>query len=83
MLERRCFQNVFCSSKSFSNIVRKHAQEPLIQNVHSFQIRHSKCFRDIVFKMFSVVPNRFKYRHNAGLRDIVFNMFSLQLQIFF
>jgi len=28
-------------------------------------------FRDIVFKNFSAVPNRFKYHNNACLRDIV------------
>ena len=37
-------------------------------------------FRDIVFKNFSAVPNRFKYHNNACLRDIVF-IFSLQFQI--
>ena len=35
-----------------------------------FAVRNSVCFRDIVFKMFSAVSNRFKYHQNAYFRDI-------------
>ena len=39
-------------------------------------ITMNTLFRDIVFKNFSAVPNRFKYHNNACLRDIVSFFFS-------
>ena len=34
------------------------------------------CFRDIVFKIVSAIPNRFKYHRSACFREIVFKMFT-------
>ena len=65
-----------------SNAVGMHALETIycfhfvLCSSESFQIRQNACCRDIVYKIFSAVPNRLKYRQDACFRDIVFILFS-------
>ena len=53
----------------------------VFKKIRQFQIisntirRQNARFRDIVFKMFSAVPNCLKYHQNACLKDIVFKIF--------
>ena len=74
-----CLKYIDCFSLQFqivSNTVRMHAWETLFsKSFLQLQIPSEICLRDIVFKMFSAVPNHFKYRHSACFRDIVFKMF--------
>ena len=59
------FKNVFCSCKSFQTLSKCMLKGHCFQNVlccsRLFKYRQHACLRDIAFKMFSAVPNRFNY----------------------
>ena len=79
----------------YFSVVRMHALLTLLSSIsqssecvlylhcfHLFLRRQNTCFRDIVFKTFSAVPNCFKCRHSAYFRNIVY-IFSPKFPFFF
>jgi len=83
---------IYCSLQFqiISNPVTIHALVTLLSSIshlsecmlylHCFDLflrRQNTCFRDIVFKTFSAVPNHFKSRHNTCFSYIAFIYFSV------
>ena len=84
--KRPCFHAFifFLQFQIVLNTVRMHALETLFSFFicvpNRFKYLQSACFGDIVFEMFSLVPNRFKHVRMHAL-ETLFSFVSLQFQI--